>query len=129
MPPSPLKMDTYKRSYKGNGTHPENIAQCARVLHTLQRILRHCFHLNITSRFSPERKANRNPAAFLAFGVGPRNCVGMRFALLESKLALARILQKYNIEKCPESAEVLVTTEQATVVPKNGVMVKLALRN
>ncbi|XP_064630463.1 cytochrome P450 3A4-like isoform X1 [Lineus longissimus] len=80
-------------------------------------------------RFSPERKANRNPAAFLAFGVGPRNCVGMRFALLESKLALARILQKYNIEKCPESAEVLVTTEQATVVPKNGVMVKLALRN
>jgi cytochrome P450 len=52
----------------------------------------------------------------------------MRFALLEGKLALARILQRYTIEKCAETEEVVVTTEQATVVPKNGVTVKLALR-
>jgi cytochrome P450 len=33
--------------------------------------------------FSPEKKAQRSPYSFLAFGQGPRNCIGMRFALLQ----------------------------------------------
>ena len=39
--------------------------------------------------FSPERKAKRSPYAFLAFGQGPRNCVGMRFALLQVNILLS----------------------------------------
>ena len=46
-------------------------------------------------RFSSEIR--RHPASYMPFGLGPRNCVGMRFALLEIKLTLAKILVKYDI--------------------------------
>ena len=45
--------------------------------------------------FSPKNKASRSPYAYLSFGQGPRNCVGMRFALLNIKVAFARLLLNY----------------------------------
>src|SRR5690606_713115 len=46
-------------------------------------------------RFMPENKHLLTPYTYLPFGIGPRNCVGMRFAYQEMKLALARIILKY----------------------------------
>nr|AGO32790.1 Cyp3A [Azumapecten farreri] len=54
-------------------------------------------------RFTPEAKANRDPFVFMPFGAGPRNCVGMRLALLEMKIAVVRILQKYQPVKSPKT--------------------------
>ncbi|KAK8717739.1 hypothetical protein V6N13_044997 [Hibiscus sabdariffa] len=57
--------------------------------------------------------------AFLPFGGGPRKCVGDQFALMESTVALAVLLQKFDVELkgSPESVE-LVTG--ATIHTKNG---------
>lgn len=47
----------------------------------------------IPERFSSEEKAKRHPMAYLPFGDGPRNCIGMRFALLEAKLGIAKAIR------------------------------------
>ena len=46
-------------------------------------------------RFMPENKHLLVPYTYLHFGDGPRNCVGMRFAYQEAKLALASMVRRY----------------------------------
>ena len=50
-----------------------------------------------------EEKAKRNPVSFCPFGSGPRSCIGMRFALLEAKLALVELMKKFTFVKAPET--------------------------
>ncbi|EEC01140.1 cytochrome P450, putative [Ixodes scapularis] len=50
-------------------------------------------------RFLPENKGNLKPLTFLAFGAGPRNCVGMRLGILQVKVALACILEHLKVFK------------------------------
>ena len=51
--------------------------------------------------FNPQRFLD-NPGLekewfYMPFGGGPRNCLGMRFALLQSRLALTRILKEFKV--------------------------------
>ncbi|KAL1438655.1 hypothetical protein MTO96_047849 [Rhipicephalus appendiculatus] len=54
-------------------------------------------------RFLPENKSKINTMAMQAFGNGPRNCIGMRFAHMELRYTFAHILQKYRLEKTENS--------------------------
>mgnify|MGYP006192486853 CR=1 FL=1 len=50
--------------------------------------------------FKPERfmdKSTENHIAFMPFGVGPRLCVGMRFALNELRLGVANLILRYRL--------------------------------
>ena len=48
--------------------------------------------------FYPERHlTKRHPAAYMPFGIGPRNCAGMRFALMELKMCLVQLIREYRI--------------------------------
>ena len=54
-------------------------------------------------RFTPEAKASRPQLAHMPFGWGPRNCIGLRFALLETKIALMEILKKFSFVQGPDT--------------------------
>ncbi|CAJ0581974.1 unnamed protein product, partial [Mesorhabditis spiculigera] len=80
--------------------------------------------------FRPERFEDpeaKKKISWLPFGLGPRNCVGMRFAEMEFKSALAALVRKFKIGKQPDA--VLKTRLQLILMrPLNGVNITLEKR-
>jgi cytochrome P450 family 6 len=56
-------------------------------------------------KFDPERFSDENvksivPFTYLPFGEGPRQCLGMRFGLMQSKMAIAKLVSSYAFSPC-----------------------------
>lgn len=62
-----------------------------------------CIRGHITCRFTAEEKANRPQHCYVPFGSGPRNCIGMRLALLETKIALIELLKRFTFQRTPDT--------------------------
>lgn len=79
-------------------------------------------------KFMPERwlkEKSELPAreAYLPFGGGPRICIGNGFAMMESVLLLATLLQKYHVALLPEHPVEIEMT--GTIRPKHGLQAML----
>ncbi|CAF2404456.1 unnamed protein product [Rotaria sp. Silwood2] len=75
--------------------------------------------------FIPERHAvKRHPIAWMPFGVGPRNCIGMRFALMELKMCLIQLLRQYRILPGDNIEEGFKRQEKLVIQPA-AIFVKL----
>lgn len=75
--------------------------------------------------FQPERffgsnKNNVDKLFWIPFGSGPRNCIGMRFALVEIKLVIAKLLLNYRLLPGPrtEMGDISVDYKAVTMTPK-----------
>uniref|UniRef100_UPI0037E82D22 cytochrome P450 3A27-like isoform X2 n=1 Tax=Semicossyphus pulcher TaxID=241346 RepID=UPI0037E82D22 len=80
-------------------------------------------------RFSKENKQNIQPYSYLPFGAGPRNCIGMRFALLMVKLALVEVLQNYSFSVCNETEIPLKMDPEGLVGPLKPIKLKVVTRS
>ncbi|KFQ31703.1 Cytochrome P450 3A9, partial [Mesitornis unicolor] len=79
-------------------------------------------------RFSKENKEAIDPYTYLPFGAGPRNCIGMRFALLTLKVAITILLQHFTFQTCKETPIPLKLSSQGLLTPEKPIILKLVPR-
>ncbi|CAN9510194.1 unnamed protein product [Ophioblennius macclurei] len=80
-------------------------------------------------RFSKENKDTIDPYTYMPFGLGPRNCIGMRFALVSMKLVMTKILQRFSFAVCRETEIPLEMDVQGLLSPKRPLKLKLVPRS
>ncbi|KAL1449572.1 hypothetical protein WDU94_002064 [Cyamophila willieti] len=49
------------------------------------------------NRFLPSETQKRSPGAYLPFSIGPRNCIGIKYAMLSMKATISTILRRYRV--------------------------------
>ncbi|KAJ3271945.1 hypothetical protein HDV01_006079 [Terramyces sp. JEL0728] len=79
-------------------------------------------------QFNPDRWENPPVVgAFLPFGDGPRNCIGQKMAVIEAKIILIGLIQKFTFALDPDYP--LDPTLSITYGLKSGMMVHISRRN
>ena len=90
---------------------------------------RHPRYWENPSEFCPERwesKLEDNTSSNLTwfpFSLGPRNCIGQVFAIMEFRVVLAKLLQSFSFELAPGQTKLI--HERGSLQPMDGVVCKL----
>ncbi|XP_046629107.1 uncharacterized protein LOC124309484 [Neodiprion virginianus] len=82
-------------------------------------------------RFNEENVASRHQYTYLPFGEGPRNCIGMRFGLVQTKVAIISLLSKYRFKPGP-NLKVPMVMDKGNLVhcpDSNGIVLRIEERH
>ena len=79
--------------------------------------------------FSKENRASRSPYSFLAFSLGPRNCMAMRFAFFEMKVAVSHLVTTFKILPTTKTCKIPEVDPRSVLgAAKGGLWVKFEPR-
>jgi len=86
-------------------------------------------HKFIPERFSEENRHKIDPDTYLPFGIGPRNCIGSRFALMEIKTVIYYLLLNFNFDATEKTnIPIKLAKNPAQLAVEGGVWVKFSPR-
>lgn len=80
-------------------------------------------------RFLPEVAKKRPAFSYLPFGLGPKQCIGIRMAQLEMKLALVKILRKMKFERGLGTTETIKLHASTILAPSEPICVRIVERS
>ena len=82
-------------------------------------------------RFDPERFAldaikQRHPCLYMPFGDDPRNCIGMRFGKIQSKIGIISLVSSFKFSVCERTPIPLeFTKSDFLTTPTKGIYLKM----
>lgn len=99
----------------------------------------YCFHHNPMyfpnpevfdpERFNDENRKNIDPSVYVPFGIGPRRCIGNRFALMEIKVIIYLMLSQFSFHKTPQTeVPMKIKSSPFGLSPLNGLILSIKRR-
>ncbi|XP_063369398.1 cytochrome P450 6B5-like [Cydia amplana] len=80
-------------------------------------------------RFSPENVQARHKCAFLPFGEGQKQCIGIRFAQMQSWVGLAKLLLRYRVEPSAQTPrQFTYEPHRVMLYPQGGFHINIVTR-
>ena len=79
-------------------------------------------------RFSASNKDKIVPYSYLPFAEGPRNCIGMRFALMIAKYCLFKLIYNFKLSKCNETDIPIILCKSHLLATPKRVVLSVAKR-
>ncbi|XP_037953641.1 probable cytochrome P450 6a21 [Teleopsis dalmanni] len=70
--------------------------------------------------FSPDKVKERDTVEWLPFGDGPRNCIGMRFGQMQSRIGLAYLLRDFRFSVCKETIIPMKYDKKSFLISSEG---------
>lgn len=123
-PPAPSASRVVKEDFEWKGytlLAGELVTYVPFVCHRMEKYFPQP-HVFRPERFSPANAKSIPPYAYIPFAAGPRSCIGAPFAMMEIKMALAIVLQRFRLDLV--SGQHIEATVRTTLQPSAGILMR-----